>query len=92
MSSSVNQQDRAVQEAMGPIVDRSKELLSQTDKAIIAARRLLLDATKIVEDGGSPLGTDDSYYDIRAIERLLPEDVQWLDALKDQMYPTGAPF
>ena len=52
----VNQQDRAVQEAMGPIVDRSKEMLSQTDKAIVAARRLLLDAVKTVEDGGSPLG------------------------------------
>ncbi len=49
-------------------------------------------SARTVEDGGSPLGTDDSYYDIRAIERLLPEDVQWLDALKDQMYPTGAPF
>jgi len=88
----VNQQDRAVQEAMGPIVDRSKELLSQTDKAIIAARRLLLDAVKTVEDGGSPRGTDESYYDIRAIERVLPPDIQWLEALKDQMYPTGAPF
>ena len=67
----VNQQDRAVQEAMGPIVDRSKELLSQTDKAIVAARRLLLAGVKTVEDGGSPLGADDSYYDIRAIEGLL---------------------
>lgn len=77
---------------MGPIVDRSKEMLSQTDKAIVAARRLLLDATKTVEDGGNPLGADDSYYDIRAIERVLPPDTQWLEALKDQMYPTGAPF
>ena len=88
----VNQQDRAVQEAMGPIVDRSKELLSQTDKAIVAARRLLLDAVKTVEDGGNALGADDSYYDIRAIERVLPMDTNWLEALKDQMYPTGAPF
>ena len=88
----VNQQDRAVQEAMGPIVDRSKESLSQTDKAIIAARKLLLDAVKTVEDGGSPRATDESYYDIRAIERVLPPGTQWLEALKDQMYPTGAPF
>ena len=41
--------------------------------------------------GGSPLGTDTSYYDIRAIERVLPPDTQWLEALKDHMYPTGAP-
>ncbi len=88
----VNQQDRAVQEAMGPIVDRSKELLSQTDKAIVAARRLLLAGVKTVEDGGSPLGADDSYYDIRAIESVLPPDTQWLEALKDQMFPGGSPI
>ena len=88
----VNQQDRAVQEAMGPIVDRSKEMLSQTDKAIVAARRLLLNGAKTVEDGGIPPAADDSYYDIRAIECVLPSDAQWLDTLKDQMYPTGAPF
>ena len=88
----VNQQDRAVQEAMGPIVDRSKEMLSQTDKAIVAARRLLLNGAKTVEDGGIPPAADDSYYYIRAIECVLPTDAQWLDTLKDQMYPTGAPF
>jgi len=88
----VNQQDRAVQEAMGPIVDRSKEMLSQTDKAVIAARRLLLNGTKTVEDGGAPLGVDKSYYDIRAIERVLPSDADWFEVLKDELYPTGAPF
>lgn len=77
---------------MGPIVDRSKEMLARTDKSIIAARKLILDAAKTVEDGGSPLGTDDSYYDICAIERVLPEDAHWLDTLKGQMYPTGASF
>ena len=88
----VNQQDRAVQEAMGPIVDHNKEMLSQTDKAVVAARRLLLKAVKTVEDWDSPPGADASYYDIRAIERVLPPDTQWLNALKDQMYPTSAPF
>ena len=88
----VNQQDRAVQEAMGPIVDRHKERLSQTDKAIVAARELLLDAVKTVADGGNPPAVDDSYYDIRAIEQLLPVDVYWLDALRDRMYPSGAPI
>ena len=88
----VNQQDRAVQEAMGPIVDRHKERLSQTDKAIVAARELLLDAVKTVADGGNPPAVDDSYYDIRAIEQLLPGDVYWLDALRDRMYPSGAPI
>ena len=88
----VNQQDRAVQGAMGPIVDRNKEMLSQTDKAVVVARRLLLEAVKTVDDWGSPSGADALYYDIRAIEPVLPSDTQWLDALKDQMYPTSGPF
>ena len=68
-------------------LDRVKGLLSQTDKAIAAARRRLLDAVKTVEEGGSPRGAYASYYDIRAIEGVLPPDTQWLEALKDQMYP-----
>jgi phthalate 4,5-dioxygenase oxygenase subunit len=87
----VNQQDRAVQEIMGPIVDRSREHLSHTDMAVLAARRLLLEAAQTVADGGTPAGADDSYYDIRAIERILPEDENWSEALKDEMFPTGGP-
>ena len=44
----VNVQDRAVQESMGTIVDRSLEHLGPADKAIIQARRLLLQATRTV--------------------------------------------
>ncbi len=43
----VNQQDRAVQESMGAIVDRTQEHLGPADKAIIASRRLLLDLSLI---------------------------------------------
>ena len=88
----VNHQDRAVQESMGPIVDRSREHLGQTDKAITSTRRQLLEAVKMVAEGFSPKGADTSYYDIRAVERVLPPGVNWLQALKDEMYPTGAPF
>ena len=88
----VNHQDRAVQESMGPIVDRSREHLGQTDKAITSTRRQLLEAVKMVAEGFNPKGADASYYDIRAVERVLPPGVNWLQALKDEMYPTGAPF
>jgi phthalate 4,5-dioxygenase oxygenase subunit len=87
----VNQQDRAVQESMEPIVDRSHEHLSHTDMAVYAARQLLLSAVKTVADGGNPPGADDTYYDLRAIERVLPEGAWWADALRDEMYPTGGP-
>src|ERR671934_2892360 len=66
----VNTQDRAVQESMGPVVDRSQEYLGPADKAIIATRRLLLQAVKTVQAGGDPPATDESYYSLRAIERI----------------------
>jgi hypothetical protein len=73
----INQQDRALQESMGPIVDRSKEHLGPADKAIGQARRMLRQAVMAVKDGGSPAGTGTSYYYIRAGEEVLPNDADW---------------
>jgi hypothetical protein len=86
----VNTQDRAVQESMGPIVDRSEEYLGPADKAIIAMRRLLLQAVKTAQAGGDPPATDDSYYTLRAVERILPEAQAWRDAMLPLMYPATA--
>jgi hypothetical protein len=88
----INTQDRAVQESMGPVVDRSKEHLGPADRAIIVARRLLLQAIKTVSEGGNPPGTDTSYYQTRAIERILPQGVAWRDALLPEMYVTSEPM
>ena len=74
---------------MGPIVDRSRERLGSTDKAIVAARLLLLHAAKTVRDGGDPPGIDTSYYSIRAVERVLPEGIDCLEALKADVNPAG---
>jgi hypothetical protein len=40
-----------------------------------------------VADGGDPPGTGDSYYNVRAIDSILPKDAEWKEALEDQMYP-----
>jgi hypothetical protein len=85
----VNTQDRAVQESMGPIVDRSREYLGPADKAIITMRRLLLQAVTTVESGGDPPAVDTSYYSIRGVERIVPDDQEWRDALLPLMH--GAP-
>ena len=82
-----NIQDQAVQESMGPIVDRTRENLSNSDMAIVVARRMLLGAASTVADGGDPPGTGDSYYKVRAIDSILPSDADWKEALADQMYP-----
>ena len=73
----INLQDRAVQESMGPIVDRSKEHLGPADKAVIQARRLLLEAIRTVRDGGTPRGLATSYYKLAAAEGVLPRDADW---------------
>jgi phthalate 4,5-dioxygenase oxygenase subunit len=83
----INTQDQAIQESMGPIVDRTGENLSASDIAIVVARRMLLAAASTVADGGDPPGTGDSYYNVRAIDSILPSDADWKEALEDQMYP-----
>jgi phthalate 4,5-dioxygenase oxygenase subunit len=80
-------QDQAVQESMGPIVDRTREHLGSIDKAIIAARLLLQRAVKTVQAGGEPPATGSNYYLVRAIEKVLPHGVRWQDAMKDELYP-----
>jgi phthalate 4,5-dioxygenase len=73
----INVQDRAIQESMGRIVDRSKEHLGPADKAIIQMRRLLSQAVKTVAEGGTPAGLGQSYYPLRAALEVLPRDADW---------------
>jgi phenylpropionate dioxygenase-like ring-hydroxylating dioxygenase large terminal subunit len=80
-------QDHAVQESMGPIVDRSEEHLGSTDKAVVAARLILLRAVRAVQAGGDPPGVGSSYYWVRPVERVLPRGVRWQDALNDEVFP-----
>src|SRR5262249_61282010 len=68
----VNVQDRAVQESMGPIVDRSREHLGPADRAVIQARRLLLQAIAMVETGGTPAGIEPTYYGLHPAEAVIP--------------------
>jgi len=79
----VNTQDHAVQESMGPIIDRTRENLGTTDKAVITTRRILLRALKELDQGINPPGADTSYYNVRAIERFVPGDTNWRDMWKE---------
>jgi phenylpropionate dioxygenase-like ring-hydroxylating dioxygenase large terminal subunit len=84
----INTQDRAIQESMGPIVDRSREHLGQADKAIIQARRLLLQAVKTVQEGGTPRGIEPTYYTLRAAEGVVPREADWREVLTPEMSKT----
>jgi hypothetical protein len=74
----INTQDMALQEGMGTIVDRSKEHLGTSDKAIIACRQLLLEATQAVEEGKPPRGVDPSTYErVRPYDAVVPQGKDW---------------
>ena len=83
----INQQDRAVQESMGRIVDRTRENLGPGDRAVVATRRLLLEATDAVERGEDPRGVAPSYYSAQAAEAVLPKAEDWRAALMPRMNP-----
>ncbi len=78
----INTQDFALQEGMGPIVDRSQEHLGSSDLAIITTRRLLLQAARDVAAGGDPLGVDTGDLRVRPAEMLLPEGAPWAEAMQ----------
>jgi phthalate 4,5-dioxygenase oxygenase subunit len=69
----VNTQDFALQEGMGPITDRSREFLASSDKAVVAMRRLMLEALDVNEKGGSPRGLDPaSSRAVRPHDHIVP--------------------
>ena len=72
---------------MGPIVDRTKEHLGLTDRAVVTTRRLLLQAPKTVAEDGDPPGLSGSAYRVRAIEKTLPAEVKWRDAMMKEIFP-----
>ena len=82
----VNTQDVALQEGMGPIVDRTKEHLGTTDRAIIALRQLLLEATRAVESGEAVRGVDPSAYrHVRPVDHKIAPGLEWRTALADEL-------
>lgn len=74
-------QDIAMWVSMGPIVDRSQDVLGASDLAIVEFRRLMVDAARLVEAGGAALGTDPDFRpaDIASFEGVVPKDADWRD-------------
>jgi len=82
----INTQDMALQEGMGKIVDRSKERLGTSDKAIIACRQLLLEAIAKVEAGEAPRAVDPASYErVRPYDSIIPHDKSWETAFADEL-------
>jgi hypothetical protein len=82
----IRQQDMAVTESMGPILDRTSEHLGSTDALIIRTRRRLISAARALEEHGAiPPGVEaPELYRQRSGGVLLPRDVNWWDATAER--------
>jgi phenylpropionate dioxygenase-like ring-hydroxylating dioxygenase large terminal subunit len=80
----IHQQDQAVTESMGPIIDRTQEHLGTSDAMVIRTRRRVLNAAKSLRDGGVvPPGVEHpELYRQRSGGVILPRDADWLEATK----------
>ena len=82
----VNTQDFAVQEGMGPIVDRSKEALGGTDRAVAMLRRVLLESIDAVQRGEMPPGADPkTHRTIRPYDGVVPPGGTWQKTFADDL-------
>ncbi|HUZ78666.1 MAG TPA: Rieske 2Fe-2S domain-containing protein [Chloroflexota bacterium] len=77
----IRQQDMAVTESMGPLMDRTKEHLGTTDALIIRTRRKLIACAKaLAEQGTTPPGVDSpEVYRQRSGGVVLPREQGWWD-------------
>ena len=69
-------QDASLQESMGAIQDLEREKLLPTDRAIIMARRMLLEAANGLQQGIEPPALDAQKQRVRAAGVLLPHGVK----------------
>ena len=87
----VRAQDAMVCESAGAIVDRTRENLGSSDRAVVAMRRTLIDAAVACGDRGvRPEGSLMPHlYRVRATQTVLPEDADPEDS--DALMATARP-
>jgi len=79
-------QDASLQESMGPIVDRTRELLVATDSGIVHTRRMLLRAAQANREGGTIPGLAPHEQRVRACSIELPSDVHFKDGARHGLF------
>jgi len=80
-------QDASVQESMGRVQDRTRENLVPTDLGIVMARRRLIAASRLVQKGKSPPGTDPRHQRVRSVAIVLPQGVAFSEAAGQALVP-----
>jgi hypothetical protein len=81
----IGDQDHAMVESMGDIVDRTREHLATSDLGVIRLRRLLIKHAKALRmDGTTPPGVDEpEVYKVRSGGIVLPDGVDGVEATWD---------
>ena len=89
----IRQQDMAMTEGMGPIMDRSREHLGTTDQLIIRTRRRLVAAARALEEKGAlPPGLDHpELYHQRSGGIVLPRTADWWESTREVREQFNAP-
>lgn len=89
----ISVEDFIVQEAMGPILDRTKEYLGRSDTIIIYMRRKLLNAAKAHARDGSVWGRSEAegfdFSSIRSCAVVLPGEARWQDVDARELLPAA---
>lgn len=77
----IGMQDASLQESMGPIVDRSLEVLVATDVAIVQARRRLMASAEALQKDKNlvPPGVDPATHHVRSASFKVPSNVPLAD-------------
>jgi phthalate 4,5-dioxygenase len=79
-------QDQAIQESMGPLVDRTREHLGTSDTAIVAMRKLLLEEIRGLGRGREPFAAQrgDLYW-VRSASLLLNREIEFQEGARSLM-------
>ena len=82
-------QDLCVTEGMGPIMDRAKEHLTPMDRPIVAARKLLINAIRDLQNGREPSNVarepERNQFQLVACEDLVPESMPWKEYIREKI-------
>lgn len=87
----IRAQDAMVAESAGPIVDRTREHLGSSDRAVVAMRRALLDAATALDSRGEPpvAPQQPHVFGVRATQTVLPADTD--PTQSDELMATALP-
>jgi hypothetical protein len=71
-------EDAAMQISMGSLYDHDREIVVPADRAVLKARRLLVESARRVQAGEEPLGVRPAdTHSIRAVEALADDATPW---------------